>query len=162
MTPTEFAAKWRDVTTGERASAQSHFGDLCRMLGEPTPTDADPTGSWYAFEKGAEKFDGRDRFADVWKKGFFAWEYKGKRTDLRAAYRQLVDYKDALENPPLLVVSDLDSDPGPHELHRVAGPRRHASQVHLGHCPNPSSEPNIRASSLIEGGHRGCTAAGAG
>jgi hypothetical protein len=108
MTPSEFAAKWRGVTTGERASAQSHFGDLCRMLGEPTPTDADPTGSWYAFEKGAEKFDGRDGFADVWKKGFFAWEYKGKRKDLKAAYRQLVDYKDALENPPLLVVSDLE------------------------------------------------------
>jgi len=108
MTPSEFAAKWRGVTTGERASAQSHFGDLCRMLGEPTPTDADPTGSWYAFEKGAEKLDGGDGFADVWKKGFFAWEYKGKRKDLRAAYRQLVDYKDALENPPLLVVSDLE------------------------------------------------------
>jgi type II restriction/modification system DNA methylase subunit YeeA len=108
MTPGEFAAKWRGVTTGERASAQSHFGDLCRMLCEPTPTDADPTGAWYAFEKGAEKLDGRDGFADVWKKGFFAWEYKGKRKDLRAAYRQLVDYKDALENPPLLVVSDLE------------------------------------------------------
>jgi len=108
MTPSEFAAKWRGVTTGERASAQSHFGDLCRMLGEPTPTDADPTGSWYAFEKGAEKLDGGDGFADVWKKGFFAWEYKGKRKDLKAAYRQLVDYKDALENPPLLVVSDLE------------------------------------------------------
>src|SRR5450759_4056008 len=53
MNPSEFATKWRGVTTGERASAQSHFGDLCRMLGEPTPTDADPTGSWYAFETGA-------------------------------------------------------------------------------------------------------------
>jgi hypothetical protein len=107
MTLSEFAAKWRGVTTGERASAQSHFLDLCRVLGQPGPTDADPTGEWYAFEKGAEKFDGRDGFADVWKKGFFAWEYKGKRKDLKAAYRQLVDYKNALENPPLLVVSDL-------------------------------------------------------
>ncbi len=108
MTPSEFAAKWRGVTTGERASAQSHFSDLCRMLGEPTPTDADPTGSWYAFEKGAEKLAGGDGFADVWKKGFFAWEYKGKRKDLKAAYLQLVGYKDALDNPPLLVVSDLE------------------------------------------------------
>jgi type II restriction/modification system DNA methylase subunit YeeA len=107
MTPGEFAAKWRGVETGERASAQSHFLDLCRVLGQPGPTDADPTGEWYAFEKGAEKFDGRDGFADVWKRGFFAWEYKGKRKDLKAALRQLVDYKDALENPPLLVVSDL-------------------------------------------------------
>jgi hypothetical protein len=108
MTPGEFAAKWRGVTTGERASAQSHFLDLCALLGEPGPTEADPTGTWYAFEKGAEKLDGRDGFADVWKKGFFAWEYKGKRKDLRAAYLQLVGYKDALENPPLLVVSDLE------------------------------------------------------
>jgi len=108
MTPGEFAAKWRGVTTSERASAQSHFGDLCRMLGEPTPSDADPTGAWYAFEKGAEKLDGGDGFADVWKKGFFAWEYKGKRKDLKAAYRQLNDYREALDNPPLLVVSDLD------------------------------------------------------
>jgi hypothetical protein len=107
MTPTEFAAKWRGVETGERASAQSHFLDLCRVLGQPGPTDADPTGEWYAFEKGAGKFGGGDGFADVWKRGFFAWEYKGKGRDLRAALRQLVDYKDALENPPLLVVSDL-------------------------------------------------------
>jgi hypothetical protein len=108
MTPGEFAAKWRGVETGERASAQSHFGDLCRMLGEPTPTDADPTGSWYAFEKGAGKLAGGDGFADVWKRAFFAWEYKGKRKDLRAAYLQLQGYRDALENPPLLVVSDLE------------------------------------------------------
>jgi hypothetical protein len=108
MTPSEFAAKWRGVTTGERASAQSHFLDLCALLGEPGPTQADPTGSWYAFEKGAGKLAGGDGFADVWKKGFFAWEYKGKRKDLRAAYLQLQGYRDALENPPLLVVSDLE------------------------------------------------------
>jgi hypothetical protein len=108
VTPGEFAAKWRGVETSERASAHTHFLDLCALLGEPGPTEADPTGSWYAFEKGAEKLDGGDGFADVWKKGCFAWEYKGKRKDLKAAYRQLVGYKDALENPPLLVVSDLE------------------------------------------------------
>ncbi len=42
--------------------------------------------------------------ADVWKRGFFAWEYKGKRADLKAAYKQLLDYREDLENPPLLVV----------------------------------------------------------
>ncbi|MHB8399539.1 MAG: hypothetical protein ACYDCI_11485, partial [Candidatus Limnocylindrales bacterium] len=84
MTPYEFATKWRGVTTGERASAQSHFTDLCAMLGEPTPSDADPSGTWYAFEKGAEKLGGGDGYADVWKRGFFAWEYKGKNKDLRA------------------------------------------------------------------------------
>jgi hypothetical protein len=107
MTPSEFASKWRGVTTGERASAQSHFCDLCRMLGLPTPTDADPTGEWYAFEKGAGKAEGGEGFADVWMRDHFAWEYKGKRKDLGAAYSQLNGYREALGNPPLLVVCDL-------------------------------------------------------
>ena len=41
-------------------------------------------------------------------RGFFAWEYKGKHKDLLAAYRQLLQYREDLENPPLLVVCDLD------------------------------------------------------
>jgi type II restriction/modification system DNA methylase subunit YeeA len=109
MTPGEFAAKWRGVATSERASAQSHFLDLCAMLGEPGPTEADPTGTSYAFEKALEKTVGGGGFADVWKRDFFGWEYKGKRKDLKAAYVQLLEYREALGNPPLLVVSDLDS-----------------------------------------------------
>ena len=46
-------------------------------------------------------------FADVWKRRFFAWEYKGKGKDLQAAYLQLQQYRDALENPPLLVTCDI-------------------------------------------------------
>jgi hypothetical protein len=107
MNPSEFATKWRGVTTGERASAQSHFIDLCHMLGQPTPADADPTGEWYAFEKGAGKAEGGEGFADVWMRDHFAWEYKGKRKDLAAAYSQLNGYREALGNPPLLVVCDL-------------------------------------------------------
>ena len=30
-------------TATERAAAQEHFIDLCRMLGIPTPNEADPT-----------------------------------------------------------------------------------------------------------------------
>lgn len=107
MNSTEFAVKWKDSTRTERAASQEHFIDLCRMLGAQTPNEADPTGSWYAFEKGAEKLGGGDGFADVWRRGRFAWEYKGKRHDLKAAYKQLADYREALENPPLLVVCDL-------------------------------------------------------
>ncbi len=44
----------------------------------------------------------------MWKRGHFAWEYKGKHKDLKAAYDQLLQYREALENPPLLVVCDLD------------------------------------------------------
>ena len=108
LTPAEFAAKWRGVTTTEKASAQSHFIDLCRMLGEPTPHEADPTGEQYAFERRVTKAGGGEGFADVWKRDFFAWEYKGKDKDLKAAYLQLLNYKDDLGNPPLLIVSDLD------------------------------------------------------
>ena len=108
LTPAAFVQKWRGVTTTEKASAQSHFIDLCRMLGEPTPHEADPTGEHYAFEKRVTKGGGGDGFADVWKRGFFAWEYKGKKADLKAAYKQLLDYREDLENPPLLIVSDIE------------------------------------------------------
>ena len=44
LTPAAFAARWRGVTTTEKASAQSHFLDVCAMVGEPGPHAADPTG----------------------------------------------------------------------------------------------------------------------
>ena len=107
MTPGEFIAKWRASELKERSAAQSHFNDLCGLLGESTPTDADPTGEWYCFERGARKDTGGDGWADVWKRGCFAWEYKGRRADLDAAFNQLRQYALALENPPLLIVSDM-------------------------------------------------------
>jgi hypothetical protein len=38
VTPEAFIAKWKAADLKERAAAQSHFNDLCAMLGEPTPT----------------------------------------------------------------------------------------------------------------------------
>lgn len=108
MTPDQFIAKWKVAALKERSAAQSHFIDLCLMLDEPAPTDADPKGEWYAFERGATKTTGGEGWADVWKRGHFGWEYKGKRKDLDAAFAQLQQYALALENPPLLVVCDLD------------------------------------------------------
>jgi len=108
MTVTEFIAKWRKVDLKERSAAQEHFLDLCHVFDHPTPAEADPTGEKFCFEKGAAKHGGGDGFADVWKRGFFGWEYKGKHKDLSAAYDQLLRYRDALENPPLLVLCDLD------------------------------------------------------
>ncbi len=55
LAPGAFAAKWRGVTTTEKAASQEQFIDLCRMLGEPTPHEADPTGTHYAFEKRVSK-----------------------------------------------------------------------------------------------------------
>lgn len=108
MTPDQFIAKWKIAELKERSAAQSHFIDLCRILDEPAPTDADPTGEWYAFERGATKTTGGEGWAAVWKRGHFGWEYKGKRKDLDTAFAQLQQYALALENPPLLVVCDLN------------------------------------------------------
>jgi type II restriction/modification system DNA methylase subunit YeeA len=108
MTPTEFIKKWRAANLKERSAAQEHFLDLCRVLGEPTPAEVDPEGAWYCFERGASKLTGGNGWADVWKRGHFGWEYKSRHKDLQAAYVQLQQYAVALENPPLLVVCDLE------------------------------------------------------
>lgn len=108
MTPQEFLNKWRDVELKERSASQSHFNDLCALLGVLDPIAADPKGEWFAFEKGAAKTSGGEGWADVWRKGCFAWEYKGPRKDLDKAFAQLLQYSVALENPPLLIVSDMD------------------------------------------------------
>lgn len=107
-TPLEFVEKWRKVNLKESASAQSHFNDLCELLDHPKPLDVDPEGTWFTFEYGVNKTTGTQGFADVFKKGFFGWEYKGKRKDLQAAYSQLQQYAPALANPPLLIVCDTD------------------------------------------------------
>lgn len=108
MTPNEFIAKWRGGGK-ERAEAQSFFNDLCSLVGHPTPREADPERTWFAFEYGAEKTVGGKGFADAWKKNFFGWEAKGTKRSLQDAYAQLKMYSDDLQNPPLLVVCDLET-----------------------------------------------------
>ncbi|MDQ3586575.1 MAG: class I SAM-dependent DNA methyltransferase [Acidobacteriota bacterium] len=104
----EFIAKWRRVELTERSASQQHFLDLCELFEHPKPAEADASGEWFTFERGAAKHGGGQGWADVWKRGFFGWEYKGKHKNLRAAYDQLLQYREALENPPLLVVCDME------------------------------------------------------
>jgi hypothetical protein len=108
MTPAAFIAKWKPVTLSERSACQQHFLDLCDLLGQRKPADADPTGSYYTFERGVHTTEDRQGWADIWYRGHFAWEYKGKHKDLKAAYQQLLKYREALDNPPLFVVCDMD------------------------------------------------------
>jgi hypothetical protein len=123
MTPDEFKTKWARFHGKETSAYQGHFDDLCRLLGIPTPAEADPSGNdFFCFQKRVVKdlelFDTQGRpdegdpaergFADVWKKDCFAWEYKGKKKNLEAAYKQLQRYRESLLNPPLLVVCDFD------------------------------------------------------
>ncbi len=110
MTPTDFIRKWSPGGTAhelnERAGAQPHFIDLCRLLGVPEPADPEH----YCFERGLVKTGSAaartDGFADVWLRGHFAWEYKRPGRSLKEALKQLMLYALPLENPPLLVVSD--------------------------------------------------------
>jgi hypothetical protein len=107
MSPEEFIAKWRGTTRTERSAAQEHFLDLCALLGVPKPGDVDRHGTEYTFEKSTRKIGDTAGFADVWKRHCFAWEYKGTRSNLVQAYAQLKQYADAFDNPPLLIVSDM-------------------------------------------------------
>ncbi len=108
MTPHDFRQKWTGHHLKERSAAQEHFLDLCHLVGHQTPAEADKEGSEFCFERGAGRTSGGDGWADVWKRGFFGWEYKGLHANLDAAYRQLLDYREDLDNPPLLVVCDTD------------------------------------------------------
>ncbi|MGQ3002299.1 MAG: class I SAM-dependent DNA methyltransferase [Hydrogenophaga sp.] len=102
----DFIKKWQTGSKasqlGERAGAQAHFLELCEVLGVETPTDADN----YCFEKGVKGLSGTVRFADVWRRGCFAWEYKRPGKSLSDALEQLMRYALPLDNPPLLIVSD--------------------------------------------------------
>ncbi len=77
MTPKQFVAKWYGMQQKETAVSQSHFNDVCQLVGHPLPIDYDPTGESFSFETRTIKPDGRKGYADVFFKGHFIWEYKG-------------------------------------------------------------------------------------
>ena len=109
LTPQDFVSKWKRSTGREKQIYQQHFLDLCELVRHPTPAAFDPTATRFGFEMGATKTSGGQGWADVAKLGYFGWEYKGKDADLEKAYNQLLLYRDALQNPPLLIVSDINT-----------------------------------------------------
>jgi type II restriction/modification system DNA methylase subunit YeeA len=108
MTPDEFIRKWSPSELTERQGSHSHFNDVCALVSQKPPAEADSKAEWFCFDKHVAKHLGGKGFADVWMDGHFGWEYKGKHKDLGAAYEQLVQYKDDLGNPPLLVACDFE------------------------------------------------------
>lgn len=108
MTPDQFIARWKNNPLSERAGAQSYFNDLCAVLDVAPPNDPDN----YCFERGASFANfgaGAGRgWADVWLRNHFAWENKAPGRNLADALKQLMTYALALDNPPLLVVSDRE------------------------------------------------------
>ncbi|MEQ1556639.1 MAG: type IIL restriction-modification enzyme MmeI, partial [Gallionella sp.] len=125
ITATQFIAKWQFSTLNERQSYQAHFADLCALVGAEVPTPA--TIETYCFERGVAKTGSKHGWADVWKRGFFAIEYKAPERNLDAALKQLMTYALALDNPPLLVVCDTQIiqihthfTNAPSEIHTIA------------------------------------------
>ncbi len=125
MTPKQFIDKWYGNPLKERASYQLHFIDLCALVGEPSPSPN--SHDTYCFERGATRTGAGRGWADVWKKGHFAFEYKTTHHNLGEALKQLMTYALALENPPLLVVCDTNIigihthfTNAPSEVHTIA------------------------------------------
>ena len=125
ISATQFIAKWQFSTLNERQSYQAHFADLCALVGAEVPTPA--TIETYCFERGVAKTGSKHGWADVWKRGFFAIEYKAPERNLDAALKQLMTYALALDNPPLLVVCDTQIiqihthfTNAPSEIHTIA------------------------------------------
>ena len=110
MTPQDFIAKWGapDGIPGpahvlnEEQGAQSHFLDLCELLGVPKPGSTEG----YRFEEKSSVIGGHTGYADVFMPGVFAWENKAPGKNLDTALKQLLTYSLALSNPPILVVCD--------------------------------------------------------
>ena len=71
LTPQAFVAKWRPIELHERAMAQEHFIDLCRLLDHPTPAKAGATGG------------------SPWKKRTLTNLYNARPTWLDNAHRKL-------------------------------------------------------------------------
>lgn len=149
MTPEEFISHWSpggggsDKLVGggygmsERAGAQPHFIGLCALLGVDAPNDA----ANYTFELGTRKIDQKRGFADVFKRGCFGWEYKAPGGDLTAALRQLKDYANALDNPPLLIVSDRLA----FEIHtQFTGRPTETYRISLKHLGDPAQRELLR------------------
>jgi len=109
MTPTEFIAKWAPggpaAHLNEEQGAQSHFLDLCELLGVPKPGEGG-TADEYVFERRSLHLGQARGYADVFYRDHFAWENKAPGKNLDAALRQLQQYSLHLSNPPLLVVCD--------------------------------------------------------
>jgi hypothetical protein len=133
MNVSDFVDKWRESELKETASFQTFFDDLCRLVGHPTPSEIDPTGKYFTYEKHVTKTRGGKGFADAWYKGHFAWEHKGKHKNLDEAYQQLLQYREDLENPPLLVVSDFEQI----IIHtNFTNTSKRTHEVHLVELPN--------------------------
>jgi hypothetical protein len=142
MTFAEFKKKWSRYTGKESSAYQEHFNDLCRLLGQPTPVEADPSGTEsFCFQKrvvkDAELFEIHETpdaseptergFADVWKAELNAAKHYAHivlreetpprtpaehRAAVAAAAQELNELRERWLNPPEWTVEKVLEFPG--------------------------------------------------
>ena len=149
FTPHQFSAKWHASTHKEMSAYVSHFEDLCRLIGSPTPTDVDPNGSFFCYQKANLKESGQLGFADVWYDQRFGWEYVGKGGDLDQKYKQLLQYRDNLANPPLLVVCDFENIEVHTNFNGTVSQSYHVTLDHIDDGSLPVSGTNLTGIQVI-------------
>ena len=90
MTPQDFQAKWGPggpaYDLNERQGAQSYFTDLCNLLGVPQPG----TEPGYLFEEKTAAIGQTRGYADVFKRGAFAWENKAPNRSHYALIKRIL------------------------------------------------------------------------
>ena len=147
--PQQFIAKWQQANLPNASACQQHFLDLCDLLGQPKPAEADPDGAWYTFERASTRPTAATAGPTSGCKDHFGWEYKGKHKDLDAAYRQLLAIPRSPRKPA--AAGRLRPRPlrDPHQLHRHrekgsrlrprrAWPSRPTSTSSAGSSPTPT------------------------
>ena len=75
---------------------------MCELLEVPKPGSE----AGYRFEEKSSLIGGRTGYADVFRRGAFAWENKAPGKNLDVALKQFLGYSLALSNPPIMVVCD--------------------------------------------------------
>ena len=87
MTPKTFIQKWGPggpaFSLNEEQGAQSHFLDLCELLAVAKP-GSEPG---YLFEQGSRLAGQASGYADVFRRGAFAWENKAPGKSLDSALK---------------------------------------------------------------------------
>jgi len=109
MTPHAFMAKWLKSRARDADAYRQHFRDLCEMFDHPLPSESGSSDKKFTFGYGSSDHgENGNGLADVWKQEYFGWEYKGRHKNLDLAYNHLLEHREELKTPPLLVVSDIN------------------------------------------------------
>lgn len=150
LTPQEFVNKWRKSTLKERAAAQEHFIDLCRLVGHQAPAEAGSAGKFFTFEAGA--INCFETFPLPWPPGRESANDPRIEAIAQAA-RQLVEKRDVWLNPPGLSEAELKK----RTLTNLSSQRRPGSIWRTGSWMRRSSMPTAgRAISAMRKYGSGC------